>query len=333
MVVDKAGYIRYASGIALNLYRRIGYIDGLVGRQLENLETHDDQMAREAMTTLACVEQEFRDGGRDWVRKAIPLLSKPTFKDNLTNIFQWSNLPDELVGVLMVIRDMTEERRQEQEIRVKNAMIQEIHHRVKNNLQTIAALLRIQTRRTDEKAAKAALTDATNRILSVAVIHEFLSDNDAWAINMKDVSQRIIVQSQQSLIGPEMKIQFKLEGPSIWLPSRQATACALVINELLQNAVEHAFRGVSEGNLCVSLIDEGDYVIITISDDGAGLPDNFDPAHLSSLGLQIARTLVTEDLQGSFDLLSNPHGGTTAKITFPKALFGGEEGWNENEYS
>jgi two-component sensor histidine kinase len=181
--------------------------------------------------------------------------------------------------------------------------------------------LRIQTRRTEEKTAKMALTDATNRILSVAVIHEFLSDNDAWAINMKDVSQRVVVQIEQSLIAPGVNIQFKLEGPSIWLPARQATACALVINELLQNAVEHAFRGERSGLIGVNLIDEGDYVIITISDDGAGLPENFDPTHLSSLGLQIARTLVTEDLQGSFDLLTNPHGGTTAKITFPKALF------------
>ncbi|NIR25982.1 MAG: sensor histidine kinase, partial [Gammaproteobacteria bacterium] len=101
----------------------------------------------------------------DWVRKAIPILSRPTLKSRLHYILQRANQPERLVGVLMVLRDITEERRQEQEIRVKNAMIQEIHHRVKNNLQTIAALLRIQARRMTDKTAETALKDATNRVL------------------------------------------------------------------------------------------------------------------------------------------------------------------------
>ena len=324
MVVDTAGYIRYASGVANNLYRKLG-IDGLEGRLLENLETRDDQLASQAMTKLACVERESRDGSREWVRKALPILSKPTLTTNLRQIFRISKLPEELVGVLIVLRDITEERRQAQELRVKNAMIQEIHHRVKNNLQTIVALLRLQARRTADKTAESALTDAINRILSIAVIHEFLSDNDTWTINIKEVSQRIITQLEQGIIAPEVKISFRLTGPSIWLPARQATACALVINELLQNAVEHGFEHCAQGAISITLIDEGDYVIITINDDGRGLPDDFDPNVSSSLGLQIARTLVTEDLQGTLDLLDDDGGGTIAKISFPKAVFGEEE--------
>lgn len=325
MVVDTAGIIRYASGIATNLYRKLSYVDGLENHLLESLETHDDKLARQAMATLACVEQEDRDGGHDWVRKAIPILSRPTLKSRLHYILQRANQPEKLVGVLMVLRDITEERRQEQEIRVKNAMIQEIHHRVKNNLQTIAALLRIQARRMTDKTAETALKDATNRVLSVAVIHEFLSDNDAWAINMKEVGQRIITQLKQGILAPEIKINFALQGPSIWLPARQATACALVINELLQNAVEHGFEQRSQGNIVITLVDEGDQVLITIDDDGHGLPDDFNPTAPASLGLQIARTLVTEDLQGTLDLSANDSGGTMAKISFPKAIFEGEE--------
>jgi len=324
IVVDPAGHIRYASGIANNLYRRLG-IDGLEDRQLENLETHDDQIVRKAMTTLSCVEQEDKDGGREWVRKTIPLLSPPSLTANLRQFFKISKLPEELTAILLVVRDITEERRQAQELRIKNAMIQEIHHRVKNNLQTIAALLRIQTRRMTNTEAESALKDATNRVLSVAVIHEFLSDTDSWTINMKEVSQRIITQLEQGIVSPEVKLKFLLTGPSIWLPARQATACALVINELLQNAVEHGFRHRMQGTISINLFDEGDHVIITINDDGRGLPDDFDPNTPSSLGLQIARTLVTEDLQGSLELLDDDDGGTMAKISFPKAVFGSEE--------
>ena len=326
IAVDPNGTINYASGIATNLYRRLG-IDGLEGRHLESLQTHDDQLVRQAMSTLACVEGEHQDGGRKWVRTVIPLLSNPTLTANLRHIFNISGLPEELVGALMVQRDITEERRQEQEIRVKNAMIQEIHHRVKNNLQTIAALLRIQTRRMADPTAKAALKDATNRILSVAVIHEFLSDQEAWTINMKEVSQRIITQLQQGILSPEFQINFNLVGPSIWLPARQATACALVINELLQNAIEHGFAGQNEGRIQIKLVDEGDHVIITIEDDGHGLPDDFNPQASANLGLQIVRTLITEDMQGQFNLINHDQGsgGTTAEISFPKAVFGAEE--------
>jgi two-component sensor histidine kinase len=324
VVVGSDGHIQYASGIAINLYRRLG-IDGLEGRHLENLQTQDDRLVRKAMSTLTCVEEDAQDGDRNWVRTALPLLSNPTLKANLRSLFRRSNLPEELAGVLLVIRDITEERRQEQEIRVKNAMIKEIHHRVKNNLQTIAALLRIQSRRLPDKAAQSALKDATNRVLSVAVIHEFLSDTEAWTINIKEVSQRIITQLQHGIIDPEIQVTFSLEGPSIWLPARQATACALVINELLQNSVEHGFEYQTRGNIVVTLIDEGDHVIITINDDGRGLPADFDPNLPSSLGLQIARTLVTEDLQGKLDLLDGENGGVIAKISFPKAVFGAEE--------
>ena len=333
IMVDRAGYIRYASGIATNLYRKLGYVDDLENRQLDSLETHDDKLARQAMTTLACVEREDRDGGHDWMRKAIPILSKPTLKSRLWYMFKKLERPEELDGVLIVLRDITEERRQEKEIRVKNAMIQEIHHRVKNNLQTIAALLRIQARRISGKEAETALKDAINRILSVAVIHEFLSDHEAWAINMKEVSQRIITQLQQGIISPEVKIDFSLQGPSIWLPARQATACALVINELLQNAVEHGFGQRAQGSVAMTLNDEGDHVVITINDDGRGLPADFNLSASTSLGLQIARTLVTEDLQGALNLVDQDNGGTMAKISFPKAFFGGEEGWTANEYS
>ena len=330
MVVSRYGMIRYTSGVAANLYRRLGYLDSLVNRRLNTLDTHDFQLFSQAMKTLRCAEVETEDGGRQWVRKVIPLVAKPSVFARPIRLIAPHRVSPEPVGVLMVIRDQTAERRQEQEMRVKNAMIQEIHHRVKNNLQTIAALLRIQSRRLESEEAKAALRDAINRVQSVAVIHEFLSDENTWAINIREAFQRIVAQTKQGIVSPEDDISFRVEGPPIWLPARQATACALVINEMVQNSLEHGFENRRTGTVSIILKDEGDRVVITIRDDGQGLPAGFDPDRLPSLGLQIARTLVTEDLRGELTFAGNDDGGFSATITFPKGLFGGEEGWNEN---
>lgn len=331
VVVDKKGVIRYTSGIAANLYRKIGYVQNLVGSHIESLETHDDALVRQALMSHRCLEEESEDGGRYWIRKVLPVVMRPGLTDRLRRHFHSSPSSEVIsMGTLLVLRDITDERRKEQEIRVKNAMIQEIHHRVKNNLQTIAALLRIQSRRFDDDVALAAFNDATNRILSIAVIHEFLSEQGSFAINIKEVGNRIITQLRQSIVNPGLHIQFELQGPSIWLPPRQATACALVTNELLQNAVEHGFKCQESGNVSMILTDEGDQVIISVTDNGCGLPDDFDLHNTGSLGLQITRTLVTEDLQGSIELFNNEEQGTTARLVFSKQLFGGEEGWNAN---
>lgn len=326
-VVNKHGVIVYTSGVAANLYRRLGFLDTLLNRHLRDLYTEDYQLFLNALNTLSCVEAETEDGGMQWVKKAIPLIAKPSIFARPIQLIAPKRVEEETVGVIMVIRDLTEERRQAQQIKVKNAMIQEIHHRVKNNLQTIAALLRIQNRRIDNKEANDALKDAILRVQSVAVIHEFLSDEDSWAINMKEVFQRIVSQTQQGIVLEEDDITFKVTGSPIWLPARQATACALVINEMLQNSVEHGFEHGRKGEVVIALEDEGDYVVISISDDGPGLPDDFDSNALPSLGLQIASTLVKDDLQGTLEFSNN--NGTTATITFSKSLFKGEQGWNE----
>jgi two-component sensor histidine kinase len=323
IVADRERVIRYASGIATNLYRRIGYPGGLLGRHLGDLETGDDNLARVALRQFRCLEREEEAGGRYWVKKAIPLLGLPR-----PRLLPWKILgreSEEPSHLMLMVHDSTEIRRQEQELRVKTAMIQEVHHRVKNNLQTIAALLRMQIRRMRSEEARLAIEEATARILSVAVIHEFLSNQDSRVINIKDVSNRILTLMRQEMLGPDSNILLELDGPPIYLPARQATACALVINELLQNAVEHGFKDGNVGYVRLTLQDEGDTVIVRVRDDGSGLPDNFSVGNAESLGLQIVQTLVQEDLRGTFEMRNGD--GVEAIITFPKAIFGGEEGW------
>jgi two-component sensor histidine kinase len=330
LFVDYEGIIRYASGIAANLYRRIGYIDTLVGRPLRDLDTSDEALRQEALAERRCLERETKEGDRYWSRKVIPIVNYVPIHASWWQRLKRLRQPQDS-GVLIVLRDDTESRRQDEELRIKNAMIQEVHHRVKNNLQTIAGLLRMQIRRVHSDEARIALDEALNRILSVAVIHEFLSSRGSNIINIKEVSARIITQFQHGILGPDKHISINMDADSIYLPARQATACSLIINELLQNSIEHGFENKKEGNIELVLVDSGEEVIIKVADDGDGVSDDFDLSQADSLGLQIVRILVEDDLKGSIvyepGIKNGP--GLTVKIVFSKTSFGGEYGWIE----
>jgi two-component sensor histidine kinase len=231
----------------------------------------------------------------------------------------WHGQAGDMAGALIMVHDATEERLKKQELDVKTTMIQEVHHRVKNNLQAIAATLRMQSRRTRNAEALHVLQEAISRILSVAVIHEFLSREETQTINIRDVCQRIIKQNRDVLMAPGQQITFTLEGPAVYLPSQQATACALVVNELIHNALEHGFEGKRSGQLQVSLDDRGDKVYLEIWDDGTQLPADFDLDSSPSLGLQIVRSLAQFDLHGRFRLENRPE-GVTATVEFPKVV-------------
>jgi len=329
MVIDEQKRIRYMSGIATNLYRKIGYVEGLAGKRVSSLKTADDNLASIAVEKGRCIEQEVQDGSRIWIKKAIPLAIWEGQPANWRRFLSWptrnSRPPYQ---VMLTIHDETEARYRERELEVKSAMIQEVHHRVKNNLQTIVALLRMSARRASSEETRQALQEGINRIMSVAVIHEFLSHQESQVINIREVSQRIINQMRQGVLDPEKQIHLDLRGPNIYLPARQATACAMVVNELLQNAVEHGYERRPGGTVSVQLVDDGDGVTITIQDDGVGLPADFDRERAESLGLQIVRTLVEDDLRGQFELKGGD--GVRAVVSFPK-LVGGDEIWNEPE--
>ncbi|MCK6626106.1 MAG: PAS domain-containing sensor histidine kinase [Anaerolineae bacterium] len=326
--VDDFGVVRYVSGVASNFYRRLGFKENLVGHHVADLETADEEIRRTALAQNRCLERDTKEGERYWVRKVLPLTSYSASRWPWLDTFSQTRLTAKPYGVLIAIHDATESRRQDQEIRVKNAMIQEVHHRVKNNLQTIAGLLRMQARRVKSEEARQILDETLNRILSIAVIHEFLSNDNSNIINIKEVSHRIVAQFRQGMLSPDKEIQLELVGEPIYLPARQATACSLIINELLQNAIEHGFEHKQAGFVRVNLADEGDEVIITVIDNGDGLPPGFKVEQADSLGFHIVKILVEEDLKGQ--LLLNNGNGLTVTVKFPKILFRGEEGWKEH---
>ncbi len=323
IVTDADRVIRYMSGIAVNLYRIIGYGEPLVGKPLGYLETHDDEYVKQALERRTCVQVESEEHGRTWVKKIIPIT-----RSERGSIFAPAR--EHLIGGLLLVHDDTEARQRARELMIKTTMIKEMHHRVKNDLQTVASLLRMQSRRLQTSEAKGALGEAVNRILSIAVIHEFLSEQDTRVINIREVAQRIMQQMEQGVLAPEQRISMSLSGPNIFLPARQATSCALVVNELLQNALEHGYdaRG-SGGAITLTFEDHGDAIGLVVHDDGYGLPPNFSLEHVDSLGLRIVQMLVTQDLKGTFDLQSDH--GVSAIVHFPKIPLAMEEPWNEPE--
>ena len=317
LYVDAQRRITYLSGIANNLYRRLGYLLDLRGTLLADLQTGDERLVRLAMETGRCLEEERREGHRLWNRKVIPLRPREPAGRRRWR-FPWAAPSSQVAGALVMVHDATEARLKEEELRLKATMIREVHHRVKNNLQTVASLLRMQARRMEQPEARQALQEAVGRVLSVAVIHEFLSQAEEQRINIRDVCQRIVAQLRAVAMAPDREIRLGVRGPSIYLPSRQATACALVVNELLQNALEHGCRERHGSAVTVTLHDGGDEVRIEVRDEGGQLPADFDLERKSGLGLQIVRTLVEDDLKGHFELRAD--GGVSAEIVFPKGL-------------
>ena len=316
MYVGAGQRIRYMSGIASELYRHLGYRDSLVGHRIGDVDTVDHQLVMQAAQERRCFELQVEQDGLTWVRKALPVATRdePRFS-------RWMRpgraRTSRLRGVFILIHDATEALRSRRELESQMALVREVHHRVKNSLQVIASILRLQARRVTSDEARDVLEESASRILSVAVVHEFLSHDTRGAISLLDVCRRIVGQIQRGLIDPEKRIQLSVKGPEIWLPAERATQCALVINELVQNAIEHGMAGRDEGRVAVELVDRGEKVSIVVTDDGEGLPEGFSLDTDANLGLDIVRRMVERDLRGQFRLLGTY--GTRAIVDFGKS--------------
>ncbi len=318
--------VQYMSGIALSMYRRLGFRDSLVGVPVDQLDPADHALFQQAKGQHTCQERQDTELGLTWVRKALPVNTMTPPGPPLYHLWQrvlrqhlagpWS------YGVMILIHDATEALETQRELESKTAMIREVHHRVKNNLQVIASLMRMQARRSTSDEVREALEENVNRILSVAVVHEYLSQNAQGSINLQDIANRIVSQVQNDLVDPGRPVKMEVRGPAIWLPAERATQCALVINELVQNAIEHGIGvGSNGGRVGVELVDDGERVSIRVTDNGTGLPEGFDLETDAHLGLRIVRSMVERDLRGRFELTSG--NGTRAVVQFDKSLVGG----------
>jgi two-component sensor histidine kinase len=193
-----------------------------------------------------------------------------------------------------------------------------MHHRVKNNLQTIAMLLRLQMGESKALSPQDVLKETINRVLSIATVHEILSEAGVDKVGTLDLIKRVSSTVSSNMINPEADITVSVSGDNVELASQRATSLALIANELLQNALEHGMAGRNQGQISITLIHRYEQLRLRVEDDGHGLPPNFDPDADLGLGLDIVRTTVTEDLRGKFFIGPTKKGpGTRVQITLP----------------
>ena len=305
--VDAAGLVTYASPNALSLYRRMGLIGDLAGLSLAGLTRElVPPRKRPDEETLSAVlgGRVHRDAEVSGEAVALIVRSIPLSPQG------------EHIGGLILVRDVTDLRRRDRELITKDATIREIHHRVKNNLQTVAALLRLQARRIDGESAKLALEEAVRRVGSIAIVHEILSQSVEEYVDFDEVVDRLgaMVTDVSAHSG---QVRVRRTGSFGQLPSERATALAMVLTELLQNAVEHGFQGEAIGEVEIDVRRLVGRLHVNIDDNGQGLPAEFSLEGSTNLGLSIVRTLVESELGGQIDLGPSPSGGTRAAIDLP----------------
>jgi two-component sensor histidine kinase len=222
-------------------------------------------------------------------------------------------------GVLVLLRDVTDLRYRDRILLSKEATIREIHHRVKNNLQTIAALLRLQGRRLETTEAQEAIAESERRIRSIAIVHETLSRDVGDIVPFSDIVHPLVRVVEETVSTPELRLHFAVEGDAGDLPGELATPLAVVLNELMQNAADHAYPHAEgstiEGRVRICLGREGTDLVVEVVDDGVGLPEGFSLDHGRGLGLSIVHALVTGELGGAIEM--HEDGGTHVGLRIP----------------
>jgi GAF domain-containing protein len=196
-------------------------------------------------------------------------------------------------------------------------LIEEVNHRIKNNLQSTIGIIDLHISQVQEPQVRQALQEIAARVQAIAVTEELLFDEDVQAIDVKETGRRVLDNALRANANPQLKLTGQVTGARVRLPSRKATPLASIINELVYNSVTHAFDGRDQGTITVSFQEAtGGQILVQVSDDGIGLPEGFSLARDAKLGLRIVEGLVTRDLAGEFSIVSN--GGTIARVKFEK---------------
>lgn len=200
-----------------------------------------------------------------------------------------------------------------------STLLQEMHHRVRNNLQTVAALLSMQARHAAHPAHRSTLQEAVARVQSIAAVHNLLSAENLTSATVTSIVKHVVDEASVNVVPRGKHVEFEILPSDATATSRQATILALLVNECVTNAIEHGMQDCATGHVRITPRRVDSMVEVTIEDDGCGLPDGFDAERDSSLGLRIARTLTTADLKGTFSIANRPEGGAVATIRFPAA--------------
>lgn len=305
-----AGEVAFASPNAISAYHRMGFAAELEGHNLvavtrplisDPFEAQElAEHVRDSLAGGSSMRMEVDAGGAAVLMRTIPL-----------------QVGGAAAGAAVLIRDVTEVKRRDRALLSKDATIREIHHRVKNNLQTVAALLRLQARRTNNAEGREALIESVRRVSSIALVHDALSMSVDEEVNLDQVVDRIL-PIMNDVASVDTPIRITREGDLGVLDADRATALIMVITELVQNALEHAFDGdVVKGSVTIRAERSARWLDVVVHDDGRGLPEGFSLEKSDRLGLQIVRTLVSAELDGSLGMHDVDSGGTDVVLRVP----------------
>ncbi|MCH5645067.1 MULTISPECIES: sensor histidine kinase [unclassified Gordonia (in: high G+C Gram-positive bacteria)] len=318
--LDESGLVTYTSPNALSAFHRMGWTAELHHARLSEVVTELLTDAFEAADVASMIDVAagaalpptvpYRDIGMRVeadARRATVLIRAVPLRPR-----------GEVAGAVVLIRDVTEVKRRDRALISKDATIREIHHRVKNNLQSVSALLRLQARRTANEDARLALTEAVRRVASIALVHELLSGSVDEEVDLDEAVDRLVpilvdVASGDGAVRVQHRHRLGV------LAAESAMPLVMVLTELIQNAIEHGFDGSQEDALIDIVVDRDVRNLrIAVRDNGSGLPDGFDLATSEHLGLQIVQTLVSIELSGELGVGPNPEGrGTEVVIVIP----------------
>ena len=297
ILLDDQGRVAFTSPNAISALRRLGVSGRIQGENLTDLGAESAATYRAFFTAHPVVEEVERDESTI-VLRCIPLLDS-----------------GRVDGAVVLLRDVSELRSRDRLLVSKDATIKEIHHRVKNNLQTISSLLRLHGRRLTEPSAKAAIEESVRRIRSIALVHETLSREAGDEVDFGEVVRPLVRMVEEGLTSPDQPVVFVITGDTGKLPSPTATSLAVVLTELLQNVVDHAYPpgtldAQSAARVRIDLRRGVGILHIAVVDDGVGVGEGFDPGHSTSLGMSIVQGLVAE-LGGTIEFGPAQRGGSS----------------------
>ena len=308
--LDVEGTVGYASPNALSAYHRMGLSSELEGHNLLAITgplISDPFEAQEltghfgdSLTGGPSMRLEVDAGGAVVLLRTLPLLVNGASE-----------------GAAVLIRDVTEVKRRDRALLSKDATIREIHHRVKNNLQTVAALLRLQARRTTSEEGRDALMESVRRVGAIAQVHEALSMSVDEEVDLDAVIDRIL-PNMNDVARVDSPVRIRREGSMGVLDADRATPLVMVVTELVQNAIEHAFDPAGKrGSVTIRADRSARWLDIVVHDDGRGLPADFSLEDSQQLGLQIVRTLMSAELDGTLQMKAAAGGGTDVVLRVP----------------
>lgn len=305
LILSEDGIVEYAAPNAVSCFRRLGLVTDLIGRYLSEFITDRIQENDKVPESLPGVltGKFFADSEITTSNASIALRCFPLFSGGSRT------------GAVILCRDVTEVRRRERELETKDATIAEVHHRIKNNLQAVSSLLRLQARRTKNEEVRKELQEAQRRVETIAVVHEGLSQTADEVVDFDAVIAKLLRMAVEVASTDEQEIKISYLGQFGMMPAQDATPLSLVLTELVTNCVEHGFENRKEGNILISVGRSGKNLNVVVEDDGNGLETEVDEkgksvkASGSGLGTQIVNTFVTNDFGGTIKWgVNHPHG-------------------------